>query len=96
MAASEKRHLGVAMVSFPGVVTSVVEEPGSVEAAVTGLVGPVPGILVLAIVVAPEADGVVAMLLGSETTVVVATMVVNEVAVAAVVTDVVPSSKVVE
>lgn len=99
MAASEKCHLDLAMVSFTGVITSVLEEPCSVEAEVTGLVVAVPGILVLAIVVAPEADGVVVMLLATETTAVVATvgtLVADEAAVAVVVTDVVPSSKVVE
>lgn len=50
------------VVYFSAVVSSVVEEPGPVEAGVTGMVVAASGILVLAIVVAPEADGVVTIL----------------------------------
>lgn len=50
------------MTPFAGVVSSVTEEPGLVESEVTGMVVAVPGTLTLAIVVAPEADGVVSRL----------------------------------
>lgn len=88
----------VLMTLFMGVV-SLAEEPGPVETEVLGMVVAVPDILVLAIIVAPEADGVVAKLLEAAAIVVVAAVgivVAAEAAVTVVVASVVPVSKVVE
>lgn len=88
----------VLMALFMGVVSSVAGEPGPVETEVTGLVVAVPGILVLAIIVAPEAD-VVARLVEAAAIVVVAAagiVVVAEAGVTVVVASVVLVSKIVE
>lgn len=79
--------------------TLLAEEPGLLGTEVTGMVVAVPSVLIPAIAVTPEVDGVVARLVKVAVVamvVAVGIVVADEAAVPIAVTDVVPASKVVE